>query len=413
MTLFEGDHRLGGHTHTVDVDLGGVRHPVDTGFLVFNHRTYPHLTALLDHFAVATAPSEMSFSVSLGDRDLEWAGTNLVTLFAQAANLARPAFWGMLRDIARFNRAAPRLSAREGEGRTLGEFLDQGRYGAAFRDWYLLPMAGAIWSCPPATMRDYPISTFVRFCANHGLLDLTGRPQWYTVRGGGRTYVERLAQRVGRIVRGAPVLSVASGEHRAAVVTRDGAHEFDAVVLACHGDRALRLLRSPTDAERSVLGCVRYQPNLAVLHTDEALLPRRRRAWAAWNYLGASNAPSDRPVGVSYLINKLQPLPFEQPVVVTLNPPRAARPERVLGTFQFEHPVFDRAMIAAQHALPAIQGARRVWFCGAWTGHGFHEDGVRSAIVVANALGARAPWQRAADVAPVPLVRVPQLALER
>ncbi|HSD43790.1 MAG TPA: FAD-dependent oxidoreductase [Burkholderiales bacterium] len=405
VTLFEANRYLGGHTNTVDVTLDAVTHPVDTGFLVFNRRTYPNLCALLAHLGVESAASGMSFAVSFLDRDLEWAGTSLATVFGQRRNLLRPRFWGMLADILRFNREATAIALGGLPGdHALGDFLDRGRYGREFRDWYLLPMAAAIWSCPTRAMLEYPVATFARFCHNHSLLQVENRPQWLTVKGGGREYVRRLAARLDDVRLGAPVRSV-DGIPGAFRVSTDAAVEtFDQVVLACHGDQALRLLAHPTDEERHVLGRVRYQSNRAVLHTDARLLPRRKSLRAAWNYVGIADGAAEQPVGVSYLINKLQPLPFKRPVIVTLNPPVDPAPEKVIAAFEYEHPVFDRGAMEAQRELPSIQGRRGLWFCGAWAGYGFHEDGLKAGLAVANALRAYAPWQGrvAATAAPEP-----------
>jgi predicted NAD/FAD-binding protein len=402
VTLYEAAPRLGGHTNTIDVTVDGATHPVDTGFLVFNHRTYPNLTALFAHLGVATAASEMTFAVSLLDRDLEWAGENLATVFAQKRNLARPAFWRMLADILRFNRQATRAAAAgdADAGATLGEFVRDGRYGEAFRDWYLLPMAAAIWSCPTRTMLDYPFATFARFCLNHGLLQVEGRPQWMTVSGGGREYVRRIAAALPDVRLGSPVRAVDGLPGHFKVATDAGTEEFDNVVLACHSDQALRLLSHPTVQERDILASLPFQPNRAVLHTDRRLLPRRRSVWSAWNYIGGAEGVDGRAVGVSYLLNKLQPLPFSTPVVVTLNPPIAIRDQHVIAEIEYEHPIFDRAGIAAQNRLDSIQGRRGLWFCGAWTGFGFHEDGLKAGLAVGNALGCVAPWQRARDALP-------------
>jgi uncharacterized protein len=394
VTLFEANRYLGGHTNTVDVTLDAVTHPVDTGFLVFNRRTYPNLCALFAHLGVESVASDMSFAVSFLDRDLEWAGTNLATVFGQRRNLLRPRFWGMLADIVRFNREATAIALGGMPGdHTLGDFLDRGRYGRAFRDWYLLPMAAAIWSCPTRAMLDYPVATFARFCHNHSLLQVENRPQWQTVKGGGREYVRRLAARLDDVRLDAPVRSVDGLPGAFRVASEAGVETFDQVVLACHGDQALRLLAHPTDEERRVLGRVRYASNRAVLHTDARLLPRREPLWAAWNYLSVAHDAAQRPVGVSYLINKLQPLPFATPVVVTLNPPVDPAPDKVIAAFDYEHPVFDLGAIEAQRELASIQGRRGLWFCGAWTGYGFHEDGLKAGLAVANGLGAYAPWQ--------------------
>lgn len=387
-TLFEAEPRLGGHAHTLDVTLDGVTHPVDTGFLVFNRATYPNLVRLFAELGVPTAPSEMTFSVSLASPKLEWAGTSLDTLFAQRTNLLRPGFLRMARDVLRFNREAPRASGAA----TVGEFLAAGRYSAEFRDWYLLPMAAAIWSCPTRTMLDYPFAAFARFFRNHGLLQLTDRPQWYTVAGGSRRYVQAIARGLADVRLATPVRSL---ERHDAMVRVNG-ERFDAVVLACHSDQALALLGAQASAaERRVLGAIAYQKNHAVLHIDATLLPRRRRVWSAWNYSAGADGPDGRPVSVHYLLNKLQPLPFARPVVVSLNPHRRPAPESILAEIDYEHPVFGALAGEAQARLPALQGTRRTWYCGAWTRYGFHEDGLVSALAVAEALGAQ-PLRQAA-----------------
>lgn len=398
MTLLEADSRLGGHSHTFDATVDGVTCPVDTGFLVYNERTYPGLIKLFRDLGVASAASDMSFSVSLAGK-IEWAGNNLATVFAQPQNLLRPRFLGMLSDILRFNRAAGLVAEGADATQSLGEFLDQGAYGNAFRDWYLLPMAGAIWSCPTATMLDYPLATFARFCANHGLLSINDRPRWLTVRGGSREYVSRIAARLPRVRTRAAVTSVRASA-AGVLMQLDGQTErYDHVVLACHSDQALRLLDAPTAAQRSVLAAVRYQPNTAWLHTDRALLPRRERVWAAWNYLGPAphaSAPDARRVAVSYLLNRLQPLPFATPLMVTLNPLTPPADAQTLAAFDYSHPIFDTAAIRAQERLPSLQGEGGVWFAGAWTGYGFHEDGLRSGQSVAAALIERAAALRVA-----------------
>lgn len=393
VTLFEANDYLGGHTHTVDVTLDGITAPVDTGFLVFNDRTYPNLVALFEHIGVGSCASDMSFSVRLEDAGIEWAGASLDTVFAQRRNLLRPAFWGMLADILRFNREATALArSASGTAGSLGEFLDAGGYGRAFRDWYLLPMAGAIWSCPTTAMLQYPAQTFFRFCDNHGLLQIKDRPQWRTVIGGARSYVDRLAAEIADLRLATPVTAVRRKEQ--GVVIRAGGTEsgFDAVVLACHSDQALRLLADADAEERAVLGAVAWQDNEVVLHTDESFLPRSPLAWSAWNYHAAGAADAGRPVGVSYLINKLQPLPFRRPVIVTLNPDRAPRGDAVLDRYVYAHPVFDIGSDAAQTRLPRLQGRRNTWYCGAWAGYGFHEDGLKAGMAVAAGLGVTAPW---------------------
>lgn len=394
ITVYEAEKRLGGHANTVDVALDGTTHPVDTGFLVFNERTYPKLIQLFRDLRVPTAASDMSFSVSLPlarGRRLEWAGSNLDTVFAQRRNLLSPAFLSMLRDILRFNRQATRVAeGREhAEGFTLGEFLDRHGYSGAFRHWYLLPMAGAIWSCPTATMLDYPFATFVRFCHNHGLLQIENRPRWYTVAGGSRRYVDAVAATLADLRLGEPVHRVGRDALSAVVEARSASERYDHVVLACHSDQSLRLLADADDAERALLADVRYQPNRAVLHTDARLMPVSRKVWSSWNYLSdGGHAPA---VSVTYLLNRLQPLPFRTPLLVSLNPIVEPAQDRLIAEFDYAHPIFDGRAVAAQRRLDAVQGRRRVWFAGAWTGYGFHEDGLKSGLAVAEAISALAP----------------------
>ena len=408
VTLHEANDYAGGHTRTVLAEVDGIRYPVDTGFLVFNHRTYPRLVALFAELGVETAASEMTFSVKLtgrGTRAIEWAGTDLNSVFIQRRNLVDPRFLRMLADLLRFNRQTMAIAqnAAQNDSRaldtwTLGEFLDAHRYSDVFRDWYLLPMAAAIWSCSTAQMREFPLSTFVRFCANHGLLQVTDRPQWYTVKGGARNYVGRLLESLSDVpnVRlGEPALGVArvlsNGASKVAVRSARGTALYDHVVLACHSDQSLALLEGVERDERALLSAVRYQQNRAILHTDAGVLPSRRGAWAAWNYQCdiKSSAPADRAVCVHYLINKLQPVPFERPVIVSLNPTRPIESSTILGDFDYAHPVFDQCAINAQRRLPDIQGRGNVWYCGAWTGYGFHEDGLKSGLDVAEAIKAR------------------------
>lgn len=397
VTLFEAGGWFGGHTHTVDVTLAGpdgqdVTHGVDTGFLVFNERTYPQLIRLFAELGVPTSKSDMSFSVQVpradGASGLEWSGTSLSTVFAQRRNLLRPRFWRMLRDLLRFNALATQL-ARDGQdarlSQPLGEFLQAQGFGAAFRDWYLLPMIGCIWSCPTDQMLRFPVGTLIRFCHNHGLLQVADRPQWWTVAGGARQYVERILAEIPDKRLSSPVRWIQRDGEGVRLCTEAGWEHFDKLVLATHPDQALSMLLEPTREEQAVLGAIRYQPNRAVLHTDTAVLPRRTSAWAAWNYEGAAPAgaePSAR-VCLHYLLNRLQPLPWTQPVIVSLNPVREISPRHVLGEFDYAHPVFDSAAIHAQAQVPALQGAHHTYYCGAWTGYGFHEDGLKSGTAAA------------------------------
>ncbi len=400
VTLFEAEARFGGHTHTVDVRLPGqdgapVTHGVDTGFLVFNERTYPQLIRLFAELGVETAASDMSFSVqvpggSRGGGALEWSGRDLNTVFAQRANLLRPRFWRMLAEILRFNRVCTAIAGRgeeEALAQPIGDFLAAHGFSAEFRDWYFLPMIGCIWSCPTDQMLRFPIATMIRFCHNHGLMQVTDRPQWHTVRGGARHYVQKMLQRLPGARAGTPALRVQRHPEGTVVHSRAGAEVFDAVVLACHSDESLALLADPTPEETAVLGAIRYHPNRAVLHTDASVLPSRRLAWAAWNYERAATTSREQAgVCLHYLINRLQPLPFAQPVVVSLNPTREPAAGSVISDHAYAHPVFDAAAIQAQHRLPAIQGLQGRWFCGAWTGYGFHEDGLKSGLTVAESL---------------------------
>lgn len=395
VTLFESGDYLGGHTNTVDVTLDGQTGPVDTGFLVFNDRTYPNLVALFDALGVASQPSDMSFSVSMDHGRVEWAGTSLNTVFAQRRNAFSPTFLGMLRDIVRFNGAARRnLVHADHTGCSLGDLLIAGNYGVPFRQHYLLPMAAAIWSCATADVLRFPAATFLRFCLNHALLQITNRPQWRTVIGGGREYVRRIAAQLADVRLRTAVRAVRRDDAGVSVMTDDGTQRFDAIVLATHAPDSLRMLVDASDAERDLLGAVRYAPNVAILHTDPTLLPRRPRVWSAWNYLGGQRTDMSRAVCVSYLVNQLQPLPFRTPVVVTLNAFRDPAPGTELRRFTYQHPLFDLRAIAAQQALPALQGTRRTWFAGAWTGYGFHEDGLKSALRVASDFGTLPEWAR-------------------
>ncbi|QQC65352.1 NAD(P)/FAD-dependent oxidoreductase [Paraburkholderia ginsengisoli] len=393
VTLFEAAGYAGGHTNTVDVTLDGHTHPVDTGFLVFNDRTYPNLIALFNELGVQSHPSDMTFSVSLDEGRLEWAGTSLNTVFAQRRNLFSPTFIGMLRDIMRFNSGAEQNLALALQTRaSMGELLAAGGYGGAFQRHYLLPMAAAIWSSATADILAFPATTFLRFCLNHALLQMNRRPQWRTVIGGGREYVTRITSKLDDVRIGTAVRGVRRDADGVDVHSDGGTERFDALVLATHAPTTLRLLEDADPDERGVLSAVRYQPNVAVLHTDTTLLPRRQRVWSAWNYLGRRGVDGAHPVCVSYLVNQLQPLPFSTPLVVTLNPVTPAAPGTELRRFHYDHPLFDLAAIDAQHRLPSLQGKRRTWFAGAWTGYGFHEDGLKSALRIAADFNVSPAW---------------------
>lgn len=398
VTLFEAADYLGGHTHTVDItlptQLGDTTWGVDTGFLVFNERTYPNLIALFEELGVRTVASDMSFSVQVpqarAGKSLEWSGNNLASVFAQKRNLMSPRFLGMLRDILRFNKLCTRI-AESGEDARLRQpleaFLDEHRFGRPFQDWYLLPMLGCIWSCPTDQMLRFPLATMIRFCHNHGLLQVNDRPQWYTVFGGARHYVEKIAAQLDDIRLNTPVRRIARDAAGVTVYTDQGSERFDHVVMAAHTDQSLAMLSEPTAQETQVLGAIGYQDNLAVLHTDTRVLPQRESVWAAWNYERAADGDQESSrVCLHYLLNRLQPLPFTQPVVESLNPVRPIEPSKVLAEFHYSHPVFDLAAIEAQKHVHELQGVQHTWYCGAWTGYGFHEDGLKSGFNVADEL---------------------------
>lgn len=397
VVLFEAGAYLGGHSNTVDVTLEGRTCGVDTGFLVFNERTYPNLIALFQELGVASLASDMSFGVSMDDGAMEWAGTSLDTVFTQRAHLWSPSFLGMVKDILHFNRHASEYLVRCIETpTTLGQLLHRHRYGARFREAYLLPMAAAIWSSSPRDILGFPAATFLRFCLNHGLLQVNDRPQWRTVRGGSRNYVEKIAAALPDRRRNCAVNSVRRADGKLVVsssVDHCSSDEvFDGVVFATHAPTTLSLLADADTAERAILGGVRYQPNRAWLHTDTRLMPRRRKVWSAWNYLSGPAQDGQRPVCVTYWLNLLQALPFQTPVLVTLNPPTPPAPDAVHACFDYEHPVMDAATVAAQQQLPRIQGKDGIWYAGAWTGYGFHEDGLKSALRIAAAFGVAPAW---------------------
>lgn len=391
VTIFERNARVGGHTNTANVHLSDGPIPVDTGFIVYNAAAYPNLTALFAHLGVATRASEMSFAVSLNDGGLEYSGTNLNGLFAQRRNLLSPRFWSMLRDIRRFYQEAPQRVPNLPDDTTLGEYLTAGAYGEAFRDDHLLPMAAAIWSAPPATMLAYPARAFITFCTNHGLLQMTGRPVWRTVEGGSYAYVEKLIEPFRDGIKTscgiASVRRLADGVELRDTTGATG--RYDHVVLACHADEALALLTDADENERHVLGAFSYARNEAVLHSDVRLMPRRRAAWSSWNYTGETGRLS-----VTYWMNRLQGLPDHHPLFVTLNPGREPAPETVYLTETYTHPIFNPAALSAQRRLWSLQGMRNTWFCGAYFGSGFHEDGLQAGLAVAEALaGEQRPWQ--------------------
>lgn len=403
VTLFEANDYLGGHTHTHEIMLGAKRHAVDTGFIVFNPTHYPLLSRFFVELDVLSQPTKMSFAVRNDRSGLEYNAGSLRGLFCQPRNLVSPRFLGMLRDLLRFYRDAPALLDLPGAGPTLGSYLERRGYGDAFRDDHLVPMASALWSSPPSRILEFPARYLVRFLVNHRMLDPGRRPEWRVVRGGSQRYVDalrarwRVRERIGCAVRA--VRRDAAGVE---IASSAGIERFDQVVLACHGDDALALLTDASMREREILGAVEYQPNDTVLHTDANLLPRRREAWAAWNAL----IPADGAdvCAVSYCMNLLQSLDATTPIVVTLNRTGQIDPDKILRRMRYRHPAYTHALVAAQQRKAEIQGVNRTWFAGAYWGWGFHEDGVRSALEVADGLRSRDARMALAHAdAPAPL----------
>ena len=396
VALFEANERVGGHAHTAHVPWRGGSVPVDVGFIVYNAPTYPNLVAFFAALGVVTEPSDMSFSVSLDGGRLEYVGQDRIgPLFAQRRNLLRPRFLAMLADMVRFYRTAEAENPEDFEDCTVAEYLDRGGYGRAFREQHILPMAAAIWSGNIANMYNLPAITFLRFFQNHGLFRFRGRPQWRTVTGGSQEYVRRVIDAVGAgAIRAAtPVQLVRRRDAGVQLRLNDGhTEDFDGVVIATHAPQALSLLADASAEERSTLGAFCTKQNHAVLHSDPSLMPKRRAAWSSWNYLGERGDDGERATSVTYWMNRLQNLDPALPLFLTLNPMVQPRADLVLGRFEYAHPQFDRAAIAAQARLPALQGARHTWFCGAWQRYGFHEDAVLSAVVVAASLGVAPAW---------------------
>lgn len=420
VTLFEEEAWIGGHSHTVDVAFADRTVPVDTGFIVYNEQNYPNLTALFAHLGVATRPATMSFSASVDGGRLEYGSASLNTLVGQRINLLRPRFWAMMRDLIRFYRTAGALvDSPEIEGVSLGDYLASGRYRASFVDDHILPLAAAIWSTAPHHIRDYPLRSFIRFFTSHRLLALGRRPEWRSVVGGSREYVARMSAALGGRVRaGAGARAIVRTPGGVLVRDANGREErFDEVVIATHADQALALLPDADEAEHRLLGAFHYTANRAVLHTDATLMPKRRRVWASWNFLGPECPPAPGgaagPMSVTYWMNSLQSLQTPVPVFVSLNPGRAPHAAKVLGEFSYSHPCYDGAALEAQQQLWRIQGRRRTWFCGSYFGYGFHEVALQSGLAAAEALGGvRRPWQVAAESGRIALGPVLQEAAE-
>ncbi|MCP5144511.1 MAG: FAD-dependent oxidoreductase [Gammaproteobacteria bacterium] len=379
VTLFEAASHLGGHTHTHDIEWQGRHYAVDTGFIVFNDRTYPSFIQLLNELGVGYQPTEMSFSVKCDSGRLEYNGHSLNTLFAQRLNLVRPSFLRMVREILRFNRQAPQALDSDAGEMPLDDYLRLNRYSREFIDHYIVPMGAAIWSTDPTMMGQFPAKFFIRFFVNHGLLNITDRPQWNVIKGGSREYLRPLSAPYAKGIRlNTPVESVTRLPNGVKICSRaHGAELFDAVFIATHSDQALAMLGDATVAEREVLGNLRYQRNEALLHTDTSVMPRRRLAWASWNYhLQEQRAQ----VALTYDMNRLQGLESEQRFLVTLNNHDAVNPRHILKRLEYDHPIYTLACVAAQARRQDISGIRRTFYCGAYWGNGFHEDGVVSAL---------------------------------
>lgn len=397
VVLYEAADRLGGHSNTALVATEHGDIPVDTGFIVFNDRNYPNLVALFDHLGVETQASDMSFAASIDDGAFEYSGTGLKGLLGQRRNAARPRFWRMLSDVLRFYREAERLVDRPDlEHLTLGDYLEQERYSKAFIEDHLLPMGAAIWSMTTTDMRAYPLASFVRFFVHHGLILLSGRPRWRTVTGGSRQYVQKIAADfAGEIRLDSRVTSIIRTQAGVLVTDRHGRQDrFDDVIIAAHADEALSMLADADPTERAVLGSFRYTENVAVLHSDERLMPKRKSIWSSWNYIGGKRVDNEAPLCVTYWMNRLQDLDPRHPLFVTLNACREIRPDKIIATYRYTHPLFDQQAASAQRRLWQLQGRRGTWFCGAHFGSGFHEDGLQAGLAAAEAAtGLRRPWQ--------------------
>jgi hypothetical protein len=402
VVLYEKRQRPGGHSATADIDYNGTPMSVDTGFIVYNELNYPNFTALLDHLGVGTEITDMSFALSAGNGKLEWSGNSLNSVFAQRKNLVSVRFLKMLRDILRFNKqAVVDLAAGKLAGQTLGGYLEAERYSIGFINDYLLAMGAAIWSTPINEMRAYPAESFVAFFDNHRLLSLE-RQLWRTVSGGSRNYVSKLVAPFENKIRlGSPVAEILRQNGK--VVIRDAtghSDTFDHVILASHSDQSLAMLGDPSPEERSILSAIRYRPNEVYLHRDEDLMPKKKQVWASWNYMSDQDAGETRDVTVSYWMNRLQNLDRSKPVFVTLNPFQAPREDKTFEKYIYDHPQFDAGALTAKKQLHRIQGVNNTWFCGAWNGHGFHEDGLASGLKVAKALGAVLPWEHQSAPSP-------------
>lgn len=407
VSLFEANDYFGGHTHTVDIQghtaQGIQSYPVDTGFLVFNERTYPKLIALFKELGIPSAYSDMSFSVQAPKNSidtLEWSGTSLSSVFAQRLNLLNMPFLGMLKDVMRFNTLATNLAQSPNSldlETPIHHFLEQNKFGKEFINWYLLPMLGCIWSCPPDQMLAFPLATMVRFCNNHGLLQVINRPRWFTVAGGAKQYVAAITKQLANAHLNCPILNIKRSDNKITLTTLKGQEDFDKIIIATHADQALKLLDAPSHNEARLLDAFKFKDNVAILHKDSSVLPSKKLAWAAWNFESSRLLPksliqqplnpvenlTDR-VCLHYYLNKLQPLPFTEPILVSLNPIRDINSSKIAATYNYSHPIFDLSTIKAQQEFHTIQGGLNTWYAGAWLGYGFHEDGLKAGEAAAR-----------------------------
>ncbi|MCK0070880.1 NAD(P)/FAD-dependent oxidoreductase [Kordiimonas laminariae] len=395
VTLYEANDYLGGHTHTVEITVDGVKFPVDTGFIVFNPQNYPNLTAFFDHLGIETRETDMSFSASIDDGNFEYAGGDGGGLLAQPSNVLLPKFWSMISGILKFYRRSDRYAEDSAfNDLTLGELLEREKYSKAFIEGHLAPMGAAIWSSDNSNILKYPAKSFLKFFNNHGLTRITNRPVWRTVVNGSVSYVRAIEKKLSGIsdIRlNAGVEKVTSEGGKVCVFSQGKSEIFDQVVLACHSDQARNLLKG-FDHFQDLLRPLRYSENTVVLHSDLSLMPKRKKAWASWNYIGRTGAHTQRPA-ISYWMNQLQDLPVKTPVIVTLNPDRPIDPDLTYGTFEYDHPVFDQAALAAKGDVWSSQGHDNIWLAGAYLGDGFHEDGIQSGLAVAEMIsGCRRPW---------------------
>ena len=392
ITVYEKNDYIGGHSRTVDINVDGKFIPVDTGFIVFNYRNYPNLTGLFEHLDIPVVKSDMSFGVSIDNGWLEYGTRRPLDIFAQKSNLLRPKFWKMLADILKFNAKSKEYLESD---LTLGECLGELRLNQWFQDYYLLAMGASIWSTPAQGILDFPASSFIRFFDNHGLLTVNDQPQWYTVKGGSKEYVKLLTASFKDKIRlgcGANKV-IRRSDHIEIIDTNGEKQKYDQVIFACHSDQAMKILDNPTKEEQKIVGAIDYQPNEMILHSDISFMQKRKNSWSSWVYLSESKGDKSSSVSLSYWMNNLQPLETEKPIIVTLNPGRNPDQDTIYDRYTFHHPVFDKKAVEAQGKLHQIQGVDRIWYTGAWQRYGFHEDGLLSAVNVAEKMGINIPWK--------------------